>query len=347
VLRPASNPPGRHRPDSVELDVPPDLARPQVYEDDAQSILSRNDSPDLPHRWSVNPYRGCMHACAYCYARPSHEFLGFGAGTDFDTRIVVKPGAASLLEAAFEAPSWVGETVLFSGNTDPYQPLEARWELTRACLEVCLRFRNPVVVITKSPLVGRDIDLLGALAREARAHVILSIPFHDPALARAIEPGAPSPARRVEAVRKLAEAGVPVSVNVAPIVPGLNDHEIPAILRAAREAGAQRAHRILVRLPGPVAEVFEERLRAAYPLRADAVLARIRRARGGELHEARFGERMRGRGEAWEATEQLFDTWARKLGFAEGGRETTGDDAAPTTFRRPHGLRGQQRLFGN
>lgn len=347
MLRPAANPPGRHRPDTVELDVPPDLARPQVYEDDSATILSRNDSPDLPHRWSVNPYRGCMHACAYCYARPSHEYLGFGAGTDFDTKIVVKPDAARLLEAAFETPSWVGETVLFSGNTDPYQPLEARWELTRACLEVCLRFRNPVVVITKSALVGRDAELLGALAREARAHVILSIPFHDPVLARAIEPGAPSPARRFEAIRKLTAAGVPVSVNVAPIVPGLNDHEAPAILKSAREAGAVRAHRILVRLPGPVAEVFEERLRAAYPLRADAVMARIRRARGGELTSFAFGERMRGSGEAWEATEQLFDAWSRKLGYVQGGgRETSGDDAAPTTFRRPNGVRGQQRLFG-
>ena len=342
MLRPAANPPSLHRPDTVEWDVPPDLARPQVFEDDSASILSRNDSPDLPHRWSVNPYRGCMHACAYCYARPSHEYLGFGAGTDFDTKIVVKRDAATLLEAAFERPDWQGEHVLFSGNTDPYQPLEHRWELTRACLEVCLRFRNPVVVITKSPLVTRDADLLGALAREARAHVILSIPFHDPALARAIEPGAASPERRFRAIRALTEAGVHVAVNVAPILPGLNDHEIPAILRAAREAGARRANRILVRLPGPVATVFEERVRDALPTRADAVLARIRRARGGDLHTAAFGARMRGSGPEWEATEALFTTWARKLGFE------TGEHAEPptTTFRRPNGVRGQQRLFG-
>ncbi len=342
MLRPAGNPPSRHRLDHVELEVPPSLARPQVFEDDSQSVLSRNDSPDLRHRWSVNPYRGCMHACAYCYARPSHEYLGFGAGTDFDTRIVVKRNAAALLEAVFERDDWRGERVLFSGNTDPYQPLEHRWELTRSCLEVCLRYRNPVTVITKSSLVSRDAALLGQLAREARANVVLSVPFFDGQVSRAVEPGAASPGRRFAAMRTLADAGVPVAVNLAPLIPGLNDHEIPAILEAARAAGATRAHHILVRVPGPVAVVFEERLREAFPSRADAVLAKIRRARGGALNDARFGHRMDGSGPEWQATSRLFDTYARRLGFERGETSTDG----PSPFRRPRGGPGQQRLFG-
>ncbi len=343
MLRPASNPPGLHRSDHVLWDVPPDLARPQVYEDDSRSILQHNDSPDLPHRWSLNPYRGCMHACAYCYARPSHAYLGFGAGTDFDTRIVVKPRAPELLREAFDDPSWEGACVLYSGNTDAWQPLEYRWELTRRCLEVCLAYRNPVVAITKSALIARDTELFVALSREAAAEVVLSIPFHDPELARAIEPGAPSPARRIETLRALAAAGVPVSVNIAPVIPGLNDTDIPKVLRAAAEAGARRAHMILVRLPGPVELVFEERLRAVLPGRADTVLARIRRARGGALDDPRFGHRFTGEGPAWDATRQLFATWCRKLGLDDSARA----DVAASTFRRPRGVRGQQSLFGS
>ena len=232
--------------------------------------------------------------------------------------------------------------MLFSGNTDPYQPLELRWELTRRCLEVCLRYRNPVTVITKSSLVSRDAELLAQLAREARADVVLSVPFFDGQVAHTIERGAASPARRFAAMRTLADAGVPVAVNVAPVIPGLNDHEIPAILEAARAAGATRAHHILVRLPGPVAAVFEERLREAFPSRADAVLAKIRRARGGELNDARFGHRMEGIGPAWDVTSRLFDTYARRLGFGRGEMSTDG----PSPFRRPRGALGQQRLFG-
>lgn len=338
MLRPIDNPPNRFDPRQVEWEIPPDLARLTVYEDDTRSILSRNDSPDLWHRWSLNPYRGCMHACAYCYARPTHEYLGFGAGTDHDTRILVKPRAAALLKEQFDHPAWQGETILFSGNTDCYQPLEYRWELTRACLEVCRTYRNPVAIITKSALIERDTELLAALAREARAQVVFSIPFADAALARAIEPGAPSPERRLAAMRRLHEAGVPVAVNVAPVIPGLNDREIPAILQAAAAAGALRAAMILVRLPGPVEAVFTERLRAELPTRAEGVLARLRRARGGELHDGRFGERMHGHGQEWDTTRALFDLWARKLGLAADRLESSATpeaDGQPSPFRRP------------
>lgn len=339
MIRPIANPPSRFAACAVDWDEPPELARLQVFEDDSKAILSRNDSPDLHHRWSVNPYRGCMHACAYCYARASHEYLGFGAGTDHDTKILVKPRAAELLEAAFDAPSWEGEAVLFSGNTDCYQPLEHRFGLTRACLEVCLRYRNPVTVITKSHLIERDAALLGALARATRVRVILSIPFFDPELARAIEPGTPSPERRFRAVRTLVDHGVPVGVNLAPIIPGINDRDIPKVLQASRAAGADRAMMILVRLVGAVAQVFEHRLREALPDRAEAVLARLRRMRKGELGTTKFGERMHGSGPEWEAIEQLFELWRDRLGF-----DTAESPPAPATFTRP-AKRGQQLLL--
>lgn len=339
VFKPSTNPPSRFEEMHVEYDEEAPPARLRVYDDDSKSILARNDSPDLPFTWSLNPYRGCSHACIYCYARPSHEYLGWGAGTDFDTRIVVKRNAAALLAAAFDAPSWEGEPILFSGNTDCYQPLEHRLGLTRACLEVCLRYRNPANLITKSNLIERDVDLLVDLHRAARVHVTVSIPYFDPTLARAIEPGAPTPARRLRALRTLADAGLPVGVNVAPVIPGVNDKEIPAVLRAARDAGATRAGLIMVRLPGPVAPYFEQRLREALPLRAAGVLARIRRARGGRLNNPEFGARMRGDGEEWAATERLFRVWCDKLGYASWPSWD-----GPSTFRRPgHG--SQLALF--
>lgn len=332
MLRPIGNPPSRFVAHHVDWEEPPGLARLQVYEDDSRQILARNDSPDLPHRWSLNPYRGCMHACAYCYARPSHEYLGFGAGTDHDVKILVKPRAAELLAAAFEAPAWKGERVLFSGNTDCYQPLEHRWGLTRACLEVCHRYRNPVTVITKSHLVERDLDLLCALHRDARVDVVLSIPFANAEHARKVEPGTPSPERRFTTVARLAAAGLRVAVNLAPVIPGINDREVPEVLRRAKEAGATRAAMILVRLNGPVQAVFTERIRAAFPLRAEGVLARLRRARQGELGSTTFGERMRGHGPEWEATHRLFQLWCDRLGLNAGEPE---NDASETPFRRP------------
>jgi DNA repair photolyase len=314
-MRPVANPPSRFAATCLEWDVPPPPATLQVYEDDSQEILSRNDSPDLGFRWSLNPYRGCFHACAYCYARPSHEYLGLGAGTDFDRRIVVKPRAAELLERAFQAPSWRGELVLFSGNTDCYQPLELAYGLTRACLAVCLRFRNPLAVITKSHLVARDTALLAELAAEAGAAVTFSIPYVEAETARLVEPNAPPPKARLSAMATLARAGVPVGVNIAPVIPGLGDREVPAVLAAAREAGAAWANIIPVRLPGPVEAVFEQRIREAVPLRAEGILNRIRRARGGRLDDPRFGSRFVGQGEEWAATLRLFQVHRARLGF--------------------------------
>jgi DNA repair photolyase len=438
-------------------DEPPPSIGLEVYEDQSRSILSKNDSPDLPFTYSANPYRGCFHACAYCvgeetlvsmadgssvairdvrvgdrifgtrnhrleitrvlahwrtrkaahrialtdgtvliasgehrfltlagwsfvleleagtdlvamralratgtdgfdavlrlprvatidpmpettmfdittgtgdfiangvvshncYARPTHEYLGFGAGTDFERRIVVKKDAPELLRKALRSPKWKREPVLFSGVTDCYQPLEASMELTRRCLEVCLEENTPAVVITKSALVERDAELLARLAKGPGARVTLSIPFIDEENARAIEPYAPSPSRRFKAIARLAHAGVPVGVNVAPIIPGLSDEQMPRILEAAKAAGAQWAAWVLLRLPGHVKEVFEERIRAALPLRAEKILARIKETHGGQLYDSRFGARMRGDGPYADAMNILFERTRKKLGFED------------------------------
>jgi DNA repair photolyase len=312
---PLSNPPNPWATTEVEyLEGAPEV-RLEVYEDHTRQILSKNDSPDVGFSWSVNPYRGCFHACAYCYARPSHEYLSWGAGTDFDRKIVVKPAAAALLRAAFGKRSWKKETVVFSGVTDCYQPLEASYRLTRGCLEVCVDTANPAAFITKSPLIERDIDLLVALGQAASAHVTVSIPFWDPDKARAIEPFVATPLRRLHTIEKLARAGIEVGVNVAPVIPGLNDQDIPRVLTAAREAGATSAGFVLLRLPGSVKAVFEERLRAGLPLQADRVLHRIRETRGGELYDPRFGVRGRGEGSYALAIQDLFRATAARLGL--------------------------------
>jgi len=318
---PISNPPNPWTTRDVEyLDEPPPNVKLEVYEDHSRQILSTNDSPDVGFKWSVNPYRGCLHACAYCYARPSHEYLSFGAGTDFDRKIVVKPRAPELLRAAFSKKSWKNETVVFSGVTDCYQPLEASYRLTRRCLEVCLLFANPAGIITKAPLVERDLDLLAALARGAGLHVTISVPFWDADKARAIEPYVATPARRMRTIEALARRGIPTGVNVAPIIPGLNDHEIPQILAAAADAGARSAAYVLVRLPGSVKQVFEGRLRDRLPLQADRVLHRIRETRGGKLYDPRFGVRGRGEGVYSESIHTLFEAAARRVGLAPSFR---------------------------
>jgi DNA repair photolyase len=339
-LRPVGNPPNPWATTAVEyLDGESPTAALEVYEDETRGILSHNDSPDVGFAWSVNPYRGCFHACAYCYARPTHEYLSFGAGTDFDRKIVVKKRAPSLLRDAFDEPKWKGELVAFSGVTDCYQPLEASYRLTRACLEVCAEYRSPVAVITKAPLVERDIDVLQALARDARLWISISVPFWDEAKARAIEPFVTTPARRMRTLERLAAAGIRVGVMVAPIIPGLNDEDIGDILRAARDAGASYASSVLLRLPGPVKEVFAERLKAALPLRADRVLRRVRETRGGKLYDASFATRGHGEGVYAEAISALFEQTAQKVGLPTR-REARPEE--PTTFRRP---RGQMGLF--
>lgn len=339
-MPPVRNPPNRFNPVEIEWEEPPPPAKIDVTEDHTQGALSRNDSPDIPFTWSVNPYRGCTHACAYCYARPTHEYLGFGAGTDFERKITVKLRAAALLEEAFNAPSWAGEAVCFSGVTDCYQPLERRYRLTRQCLEVAVRYRNPVQIITRSPLITRDLDLLCSLNEHQSITVTVSIPILDAETARALEPGAPPPSARLAAIGALSAAGVPVGVSLGPLIPGVNDAAIPETLKRAREAGATWTFTQLVRLPGAAAGVFEERLREALPLRADAVMARLVRARGGDLNDTRFFTRMRGQGEAMASTLNLFDLWKRKLGYA-----SPPPPPDPSPFRRP-GQGQQLSLFG-
>jgi DNA repair photolyase len=333
------NPPNPWSTTEVDYLGEPPSVRLQIYEDHSREILSSNDSPDLGFRYSINPYRGCMHACAYCYARPTHEYLSFGSGADFDRKIVVKPSAPDLLRRAFDRPSWTGELILFSGNTDCYQPLEASYRLTRRCLEVCLEYRNPVHVITKAPLVERDIDVLKDLSERAKASVTLSIPFWNPVHARAIEPYVATPERRMKTVERLAAAGLRVSVNVAPIIPGLNDEEMVGVLEAAARAGACSAAMTMLRLPGSVKQVFEERLRAALPLRADRILHRTREVRGGKLNDPRFGTRQSGEGVYAESVAQLFARTAERLGLRS---ERLAAPEMTTTFERP---RAQLDLF--
>jgi DNA repair photolyase len=272
-----------------------------------------------------------MHACAYCYARPTHQYLGFGAGSDFDRKIVVKTNAPELLRKAFLRPSWAGECVAFSGVTDCYQPLEASYQLTRRCLEICLEFGNPVALITKSRLVRRDADLLGRLAVEAEAVVFVSIPFADDSTGRRVEPYASAVSLRFETLRALADAGVPTGVAVAPVIPGLNDSTIPEILQRAWEAGARRAFMQLVRLPAEVLPVFEERMAEAFPERSRKIQNAIVEVRRGRKNESAFGSRMVGQGVRWEAIQSLFEVQCRRLGFnAEAGR-----GERKSTFRRP------------
>jgi DNA repair photolyase len=340
-LQPVSNPPNPWLSSEVEYFEEHPVARLEVFEDHTRKILASNDSPDLGFSYSVNPYRGCMHACAYCYARPGHEYLSFGAGTDFDRKIVVKPHAPELLREAFEARSWKGELVVFSGVTDCYQPLEASYRLTRGCLEVCADYKNPVGIITKAPLIERDLDVLTRLAAVTRLSVTLSVPLWDPDKARAIEPYVATPLRRIRTIARLAQAGIDVGVNVAPMIPGLGDEDIVEILTAAAASGARHAGFVFLRLPGPVAQVFEERLRTALPLRADKILARIREARGGKLYDSRFGKRQRGEGAYAEAAKALFDTTCRRLGL--NAREPV--EVEVNTFARPPRPGQQLRLL--
>jgi DNA repair photolyase len=247
-----ANPPNRFESTQREALEPSSRVEIQLFEDDTHQILSRNDSPDLPFRWSLNPYRGCFHACAYCYARPSHEYWGFGAGTDFESKIVLKRRAADLLKQAFEKRSWDGELIVFSGNTDCYQPLESTLGLTRACLEICAAYRNPVGIITKGALPVRDIEVFKQLQEQAWIRVYFSIAFADDETARLVEPQAPTVSKRFETMRILSEAGIPTGISVAPIIPGLNEEAIPELLARAKSAGATSATCSLLRLPGHV-----------------------------------------------------------------------------------------------
>jgi len=306
------------------------------YKDTSKSVLSKNDSPDIPFTYSLNPYRGCEHGCIYCYARPSHEYLGFSAGVDFESKIMVKHDAPGLLEAAFKSSKWEPQMVSLSGNTDCYQPVERKLELTRRCLEVFLKFRNPVGIVTKNALVTRDIDILKELASLNLAIVSVSVTSLNGDLIKRMEPRTSTPYKRLETIQTLAEAGIPVSVMVAPVIPGLTDEEIPSILKEAAARGASSASYTILRLPGPVEPLFLDWLERELPERSSRVINRIRDLRGGKLSESRWGKRMKGEGEIARAIKQLFDVNRRKLGL-----DTRKFEFATSHFRRePEGQLG-------
>ena len=336
------NPANRYESLHVERDADAETApAPTVfYRDTSRSVLAENASPDVGFRFSVNPYRGCEHGCVYCYARPSHEYLGFSAGLDFERRIMIKEDAPELLRAAFRARSWRPEVVALSGNTDSYKPNERQLRITRRCLEVFLEFRNPVSTITKSALVARDADLLAALAGHGAAQVFLSVTTLDAALARRLEPRAPSPERRLDAIAALSKAGVPVGVMVAPVIPGLTDSEIPRILAAAAAAGARAAGWVLLRLAKPIDALFDQWLTDHFPERRARVLNYIRSTRDGRVSDSTFGRRMRGTGPYAEQIAALFNAAARKHGLAKPL-----PPLSTAAFRRPPEVGDQMRLL--
>jgi DNA repair photolyase len=337
------NPPNRFENIHLEPDAdwnPEDdpLPRTQFLKDRSQTIIAYNDSPDIGFEASVNPYRGCEHGCIYCYARPFHEYLGFSSGLDFETKIMVKENAPELLRAELASPKWKPKPIAMSGVTDCYQPVERRLRLTRGCLQVLAECRNPVAMVTKNHLVTRDVDLLSELAKYNAAAVNISVTTLDTQLRGVMEPRTSPPAARLDAIAKLSAAGIPVGVLVAPVVPGLTDHELPAIIAAAANAGAKFAGYVPVRLPHAVAPLFEQWLGTHFPDRKEKVLNRIRAMRAGRLNDANFGSRMRGEGIFAEQLDALFDVACRKARIRQDGPELS-----TAAFRRPE---GSQLAFG-
>jgi DNA repair photolyase len=337
------NPPNRFEKIHLEPDADwnpeeDSLPRTQFFKDHSQTVIARNDSPDVGFQASLNPYRGCEHGCIYCYARPTHEYLGFSAGLDFESKIMVKEDAPELLRQELSSPKWQPQVIFMSGVTDCYQPVERKLKLTRRCLAVLAEFRNPVFIVTKNRLVTRDIDLLSALARHQAAAVWLSITTLDSELRKIMEPRTAPLAARLAAIRELAQAEIPVGVNVAPIVPGLTDHELPAILQAAADAGATSAGFEVVRLPYAVAPLFEKWLGTHFPDRKEKVLNRLRALNGGKLYDAQWGKRMHGEGIFAGQIEQMFEVARRKAGI-----QNDGDELSAAAFRRPPGA--QLSLF--
>lgn len=340
----AENPANRFDRLNVEID-PGELddderrrIKTEYFRDTTRKILSENDSPDIPFRYGLNPYRGCEHGCIYCYARPSHEYLGFSAGLDFESKIVVKYNAPRLLSEVFQKPNWKPAMVALSGNTDCYQPIERKLEITRGCLEVFLKHRNPVGIITKNALVARDIDILQEMARFNIVRVVVSVTSLNNDIIGKMEPRTSRPVARLRAIEQLSEAGIPVGVNVAPVIPGLTDEEIPEILKAVSEAGAQTAGYTVVRFPGVVEQLFPAWLKRTFPDRADKVLNRIRALRGGKLVENRFHKRMQTEGEWGDVIKQVFRASRRKYGLDQRRPPVTTEH-----FRHLSG--GQMDLF--
>ncbi len=317
----AGNPANRFKPSERVPEEP--AARPETVflTDSSRSILSYNDSPDVGFDVGVNPYRGCEHGCVYCYARPTHEYFEMSAGLDFETRILVKENAPALLTRELSSPRWQPQMIALSGITDVYQPGEKKHRLTRECLKVLLRFRNPVGIITKNQLVTRDIDLLQQLVRFDCAAVFVSITTLNAELSRNMEPRASLPEQRLAAIRALSEARIPVGVMAAPVIPALTDHELPAILKAAADAGAETAGYTVVKLPYGVKDLFSDWLEVHYPDKKQKVLQRIRAVRGGKLNDPNFGSRMTGEGIFAEQIARMFDIAARRTGLDRPGRE--------------------------
>jgi DNA repair photolyase len=320
----------------AELDRPPT----QYLADESQSIVAENDSPDVGFRYSVNPYRGCSHGCSYCYARPGHEYLGLSAGLDFETKVLVKHRAPELLREFLSKPGWKPETIAFSGVTDCYQPAEREFRITRGCVAVAAEFNQPIGIITKNALVCRDIDLLQKLAAHRAVRVSLSITTLDAKLARVMEPRTSSPEARLRALRELAAAGISTNVMTAPIIPGLNDSEIPAILTAAREAGAEHAGYVLLKLPSTVLPVFVDWLERSYPDKADRVKSLIRSTRDGRLSDSQFGRRQVGTGTLAEIIASTYELWTKKLGLNDYHWPLNAEAFCP-----PPPTSGQLRLF--
>jgi DNA repair photolyase len=295
-----------------ELDPAP---RTRFFHDASKSILTHNDSPDIPFTYSINPYRGCEHGCIYCFARPNHEYLGLSAGLDFESQIFVKEQAPELLRKELSSRKWVPQRIGMAGVTDVYQPIERRIQLSRRCLEVLAEFRNPVGIVTKNALVTRDRDILGEMAKLQTAIVYISITTLDENLARVMEPRASSPQARLRAVRDLREAGIPVGILMAPVIPGLNDHEVGDILSESAKAGACSAGYVVLRLPFGLKDLFSNWLEQHYPARKEKVLGRLREARGGQLNDPNFGTRMSGQGEWAEVFRHLFQVQKKKCGL--------------------------------
>jgi DNA repair photolyase len=335
-----TNPAGRFEPLSYARDPENEEDGPgpatRFFKDAPRSIITTNDSPDVGFEASINPYRGCEHGCIYCYARPTHEYMGFSAGLDFETKIMVKQNAPDLLRQELSSPRWKPKVLAMSGVTDAYQPGERKWKLTRQCLEVLAEFRNPVAIVTKNFLVTRDADILGNMARDQAAAVFLSVTSLDETLCRRMEPRTSRPRHRLEAIETLSKAGVPVGVLVAPVVPGLTDHEIPAIVQAAARAGATFAGYGLLRLPFGVKDLFQEWLDRHFPDRKQKVLHRIQSLRGGKLNNSEFGSRMRGQGIFAEQIRGLFKMACRKAGIPPKG-----PSLSTAAFQRP----GEKQLF--
>ena len=321
-----------------------DIANPRpatmYFADQAESLVTQNESPDIPFRYSVNPYRGCAHGCAYCYARPTHEYLGLNAGLDFETKVFVKRRAPQLFRDWLARSSWRCEPIIFSGVTDCYQPVERQLKLTRQCLEIAWQARQPLIIITKNALITRDLDILAAMAERSLINVAISITTLDAMWAGNLEPRTSRPAARLRTIAALSDAGVPASIMIAPVIPGLTDVEIPALLTAAKEAGARRASTISLRLPNTVAVVFQEWLQRVQPTHAERIESRIRQTRGGQLNQSEFGTRMRGTGALADQIHKTFDVFRKRLGLDQ---ELPPLDCAQ--FRPPTNSSGQGWLF--